>query len=127
MKKAFIVASVLAAATPALAHHSAAMFDFQKVVTVEGAVKEFQYTNPHSWLVIVVGSPGGKTTEWAFEAEGPSTLMRAGIMSKTFLPGDKLTILANPMRDGRPAGLLISATKPDGKVFSPRPNATAKN
>ena len=121
MKKAVIALSVAAVAGPALAHHSAAMFDRQKVVTLQGTVKEFQYTNPHSWLQVLVMGADGKTTEWGFEAEGPSTLMRVGIKAKTFMPGDKVTVMANPMKDGRAAGALISATKADGTVYSPRP------
>ena len=62
-----------------LAHHSAAMFDEKKTITVEGEVKEFQLTNPHSWLLVDVKDKDGKVTTWGFEAEGPSTLARAGI------------------------------------------------
>lgn len=130
MRKILIGLSVSAAAlaglsTPALAHHSAAMFDHDKKVTLQGTVKEFQYTNPHSWLQVLVTGADGKTTEWGFEAEGPSTLLRAGIKAKSFVPGDKVTIVANPMKDGRPAGALITATKADGTVFSPRPSGPA--
>jgi hypothetical protein len=125
MKKVVIAVCAAALATPALAHHSAAMFDHAKVVTLKGTVKEFQYTNPHSWLQVMVTGPDGRATEWGFEAEGPSTLLRAGIKAKSFEPGDKVTIIANPMKDGRPAGALISATKADGSVFSPRPSGPA--
>ena len=125
MKTLLIAASVAALAAPAFAHHSAAMFDHEKKVTLQGTVKEFQFTNPHSWLQVMVTGPDGKATEWGFEAEGPSTLLRAGIKAKTFQPGDKVTIVANPMKDGRPAGALISATKADGTVFSPRPAGPA--
>lgn len=125
MKKLMIAVGALALATPALAHHSAAMFDHEKKVTLQGTVKEFQYTNPHSWLQVMVAGPDGKVTEWGFEAEGPSTLLRAGIKAKTFQPGDKVTITANPMKDGRAAGALITATKADGTVYSPRPSGAA--
>ena len=119
MKTVLVAAAIAALATPAFAHHSGAMFDAQKTVTLEGTVKEFQYTNPHSWLEVLVTGADGKDVEWGFEAEGPSTLLRAGIKAKTFMPGDKVTIVAHPMRDGRPAGALMSATKADGVVFSP--------
>jgi hypothetical protein len=105
----------------ASAHHSFAMFDREKTVTLQGTVKEFQYTNPHSWLQVIVTDTDGKSVEWGFESEGPSTLLRAGIKAKSFMPGDKVTVVASPMRDGRPAGSLISATKADGTVFSTRP------
>ncbi len=106
-------------AAPALAHHSAAMFDQSKTVTVTGNVKEFQYTNPHSWLQVLAAGKDGKATLWGFEAEGPSSLLRAGIKFSTFMPGDKVTVMAHPMKDGRPAGLLMNVTKADGKVYSP--------
>ena len=66
--------TVAAAATQADAHHSGTMFDDKKQITVEGVVKEFQYTNPHSWLLVDVTNPDGTVTTWGFEAEGPSTL-----------------------------------------------------
>jgi hypothetical protein len=105
----------------ALAHHSGAMFDNAKTVTLQGTVKEFQYTNPHSWLQIMTVGPDGKQVQWGFEAEGPSTLLRAGIKAKSFVPGDKVTVTGHPMKDGRTAGGLISVTKADGTVFTPRP------
>jgi Family of unknown function (DUF6152) len=80
-------------------------------------VKEFQYTNPHSWLEVMILRPNGTVAQWGFESEGPSTLLRAGIKAKTFRPGDKVTVVANPMRDGRPAGSLISVTMADGTVY----------
>lgn len=106
---------------PALAHHSAAMFDPAKVVNVTGTVKEFQYTSPHSWLQIVVRQPGGQTALWSFEAENPSQLIRAGILSSTFKPGDRVTVKAHPMRDGRFAGEMMAVTMPDGTVITPSP------
>ena len=112
--------AVAALASPALAHHSGSMFDPTKTVTLEGTVKEFQYTNPHSWLQIVVVGADGKPVEWGFESEGPSTLLRAGIKAKSFLPGEKVTVSCHPMKDGRTAGSLLSVTKADGTVLSPR-------
>jgi hypothetical protein len=125
MSKVLIAVSVVTLsiggmASPALAHHSGSMFDPTKTVTLEGTVKEFQYTNPHSWLEIVVMGADGKTTEWGFESEGPSTLLRAGIKAKSFIPGDKVTVVCHPMKDGRSAGSLMSVTKADGSVLSPR-------
>jgi hypothetical protein len=104
---------------PAMAHHSVAMFDHERLITLQGTVKEFQYTNPHSWLQILVTGDDGKTVEWDFEAEGPSSLLRKGIKAKTFSPGDKVTIVAHPMKDGRTAGALLSATAADGHVYAP--------
>jgi len=90
-------------------------------VTLTGVVKAFQYTNPHSWLLVDVTAPDGKVTTWGFEAEGPSTLMRAGIRISDFTPGTPLTITGHPMRDGRPAATWIKATRAtDKKEFVPQ-------
>lgn len=116
-----LVGGLLALATvTGLAHHSAAMFEEKKTITVEGMVKEFQFTNPHSWLLVDVTDKNGKVTTWGFEAEGPSTLQRAGIRPSEFPAGTKLTITGRPMKDGRPAAIWEYAIKPDGKKYDPR-------
>jgi hypothetical protein len=114
-----VAASSLLVLTPAFGHHSGSMFEPTKTVTLTGVVKEFQYTNPHSWLIVYVPNKDGTGTLWGFEAEGPSTLMRAGIRKSDFSPGTKLTITGHPMRDGRPAATWISAVRGDGKAFDP--------
>ena len=120
--KALVIVLVLVGALPAGAHHSSAMFDDKKEVTVTGLVKEFQYTNPHSWLLIDVKGPTGEVTTWGFEAEGPSTLQRAGIRLSDFKPGTSITITGRPMKDGRPAAIWVRATRnTDHKEFVPRP------
>ena len=83
-------------------------------------MKEFQYTNPHSWLLVDVKNADGTVTTWGFEAEGPSTLTRAGIRKSDFMPGTELSITGHPMRDGRPAASWVKATRGDGKDFDPR-------
>jgi hypothetical protein len=119
--RAVAVLGLLAAGSArGLAHHSAAMFDEKKTITVEGEVKEFQFTNPHSWLLVDVKDKDGKVTTWGFEAEGPSTLARAGIRPSDFKAGTRLKITGNPMKDGRPAAIWVSAVRADGKAFNPR-------
>ena len=108
------------AAVPVMAHHSGAMFEDKKEVTLSGVVKEFQFTNPHSWLLVDVKGPDGKVTTWGFEAEGPSSMTRAGIRLKDFTPGTAVTITGRPMKDGRPAALWVKATRTsDNRVFVP--------
>ncbi len=116
------LSGVLLAVMPLLleAHHSGVMFDDKKEITLEGTVKEFQYTNPHSWLLVDVRNKDGSVTTWGFEAEGPSTLMQRKIRPSDFPFGTRLTITGNPMKDGRPGALWIKAVRADGKVFSPR-------
>jgi len=104
----------------AVAHHSAAMFDAKKEVTLTGTVKAFQYTNPHSWLLVDVKGKNGKVTTWGFESEGPSTLVRAGIRKSDLAPGTEVEIVGHPMRDGRPAASWIKAKRlSDQKMFIP--------
>jgi len=117
------IVGLLTASATAFAHHSGAMFESEKTVTLNGTVKEFEYTNPHSWLWVVVKDEKGEETLWGFEAEGPSTLMRAGIKRNSLQPGDVVTVTARPLRDGRPAGAWVSVTKADGTVLLPRPAA----
>jgi hypothetical protein len=130
MIKRYIVATALllsAAALPAAAHHSGAMFDSSKQVTLTGVVKEFQYTNPHSWLLVDVKDDKGKVTTWGFEAEGPSTLSRAGIRLRDFAPGTPIVITGNPHRDGRSAAAWVSAVRSsDKKEFNPRAGFAVK-
>ncbi len=117
---AAVLATLAAGASTALAHHSATMFEETKTITVQGVVKELQYSNPHSWLLVDVTDANGKVTTWGFEAEGPSTLQRAGIRPSEFPAGTKLTITGRPMKDGRPAAIWVEATRADGKRFDPR-------
>src|SRR5436190_7252715 len=114
------VGAVVLMVVPGAAHHSGAMFEKQKTITVEGVVKEFQYTNPHSWLLVDVKNKDGSITTWGFEAEGPSTLTRAGIRPSDLKAGTKLTITGHPMKDGQPAAIWIDAVRGDGKRLAPR-------
>jgi uncharacterized protein DUF6152 len=120
LKTSMIAIALTAAAVPALAHHSGTMFDDKKEVTLTGVVKEFQYSNPHSWLLVDVKGEDGKVITWGFEAEGPSSLTRAGIRLKDFMPGTVITITGHPMKDGRPAATWMKATREsDKKEFVP--------
>lgn len=102
------------------AHHAGVMFDDGAEVTLTGVVKEFQFTNPHSWLLVDVTNEDGSVTTWGFEAEGPSIMMRRGIRPGDLAPGTKLTITGHPMRDGRPAAAWTKAVRADGTAFYPR-------
>ena len=124
---AWLGASIVAGASvPVAAHHSGAMFEEKKTITVEGVVKEFQYTNPHSWLIVTVTNKDGTVSTWGFEAEGPSTLQRAGIRPSEFKPGTKVTMTGRPMKDGKPAAIWVVAVRGDGKKFDPRDGFAVK-
>ena len=100
----------------AIAHHSSAMFDDEKVLELSGTVKELQWTNPHVWLQVVVEDKGMKT-EWSLEGGSPNSLSRNGWRSTTFKPGDVVTVRLNPMKDGSSAGGFIAAKFADGKTI----------
>jgi hypothetical protein len=112
------LASVLAAAfvAPALAHHSFAMFDADKTVTVKGTVKQLEWTNPHTWLrVMVVNETTGKAEQWGFEMGPPAQQIRRGWTSESLKPGDAVTLDMHPLKDGSRGGQLVNAVLPDGR------------
>jgi len=112
---ALVLAALVAVGVPALAHHSGAMFDREKVVELKGTVKELQWTNPHIWLQVVTQDQG-TTKEWSLEGGSPNTLSRQGWRSTTFKAGDEITVRFNPMKDGTAAGAFIGAKFADGKT-----------
>jgi len=116
-----VLALAAVAAGPAYAHHSDAMFAAEKEVVLNGTVKEFQYTNPHSWIqVLVPGETAGDAVEWSIETAAPVVLLRAGIKPTALQPGDKVTIRAHPLKDGRAGGSLVDIKKADGTTLSLR-------
>jgi hypothetical protein len=110
-------ASLALPAAPALAHHSFAMFDREKTVTLVGTIKEFQWTNPHSWIQINVVSDKGVTQEWSIESLSTGTLSRQGWRPRTFQPGDKVTLKIYPMKDGSAGGSFVGATLANGQTL----------
>lgn len=101
----------------AMAHHAFSMFDDSKTATVQGTVRAFQFTYPHTWLwVDVLGDQGG-VVSWGFESAGPAELnSAAGWTRSTLHPGDKVSVTFCPLRSGQPGGSLVSVTRPDGKT-----------
>ena len=113
-----ISAVACAAAGAALAHHSFAMFDQSRQVTVVGTVKEFQWTNPHAFIEVVDSSG----LLWSVELNSPNNLIRQGWKRTALKTGDKVTVVINPLRDGKPGGLFNAVTLPDGTVLgNPKP------
>ena len=114
-----IAAAALCAATiaPLAAHHSAAMFDDDKVVELNGTIKELQWTNLHIWIQVIVDDNGQKT-EWSIEGGSPNSLSRNGWRATTFKFGDAVAVRVNPMKDGGPGGSFIGAKfKDTGKTI----------
>jgi len=112
-----ITTGLFVTAQAALAHHSAAMFDPEKVKELTGTIKEFQWKNPHVWIQVMVPNAAGAKEEWSIEGGGPNSLSRQGWRPTSFKPGDTVTIKVNPMKDGSPGGLFVGAKLPDGKTL----------
>jgi hypothetical protein len=119
LRKLFVLGMSLMVAGAAWAHHSFAMFDLEKEVTVEGTVKEFQWTNPHCWLQVMVPDGKGGVKEWSFEMGAMGMLARTGWKSSTLKPNDKVTVVMNPLKSGGQSGRLLKVTLPDGRVMGP--------
>lgn len=102
----------------ALAHHSHAMFDSHKQMTLVGTVKELDWSNPHCWIQLLVPDPKdpkAAPVEWGIEMGAPLELFRHGWKPTSLKPGDKATVVINPLRDGRTGGEIVYAIGPDGK------------
>ena len=106
--------AVIVCASPVFAHHSFAMFDADSKVTIEGVVKEFQWTNPHAWIMVTVANAAGAAEPWAIEMNGPSGLVRQGWKPKTLTPGMPITLTIHPLKDGTHGGQFLAVTLPDG-------------
>ena len=121
MKNTFTFASALglagaglaSLAVPAFAHHSFAMFDQKKVMTLEGTVVEFQWTNPHAFIELE--AKGGR--HWSIELNSPNNLKRQGWSRDALKPGDKIKLRMSPLRNGKPGGLFLDLTRADGKLL----------
>ena len=116
LRLAFALASATVA-LPAFAHHSFAMFDQSKEVTLHGVVREFQWTNPHAFIHIEVPNESGGKDNWQVELNSPNNLTRQGWRSTSVKVGDPVTLVLNPLRDGTKGGLFVSVTLPNGKVL----------
>jgi hypothetical protein len=119
MLSALLAAAALGAAAQAWAHHSSAMFDHTQEIELEGTVKEFQWTNPHVWIQLLV-EQGGKQVEYSIEGASPNGLVRKGWSRTSFKAGDRIKVKVNPLKDGAPGGAFLSATTQDGKVLTPQ-------
>ena len=118
--KALSLAAIGAVAfvAPALAHHSFAMFDAEKTVTLDGTVKEFEWSNPHSWIRVDVADQTGKQLQWALEMNAPAQLTQRGWNPTIIKPGDKITLTMHPLKDGARGGQFVTATLADGRTLS---------
>jgi hypothetical protein len=109
------VMGVVLAAIPASAHHSFTMFDNSKTVVITGTIKDFQWTNPHTWTWIDVTNDAGVTETWGIEGMSPNYLGRRGWTKDTLKPGDRVSITIFPLKNGLKGGTFLRAKLADGR------------
>ena len=115
---ACVVAVVVAISATVAAHHSPAVFDRTKQVKLVGTVKAFRWQNPHTWLEVDVPGPKGKVETWGVEMTSPTYLVRAGWKNNSVKPGDKVTVIVNPLREADvKSGIFVSITLADGRTL----------
>jgi hypothetical protein len=117
------IAAVLIA-VPAFAHHSFAMFDATKTVTLNGTVKSFEWTNPHMWLTVTVPEANGQPVEYPLEMQGIAGAVKLGWKRDTAKAGDKISVNIHPLRDGSHGGQLLNVVLANGQkvgVMGPPP------
>ena len=118
--KAIAAASVAAlalVASPAAAHHSFAVFDRSRETSIRGTVKQFEWTNPHCWIQLLVADDKGSSVEWSLEGGSPNILGRNGWKRTALAPGDHVTVLIYPLKTGEPGGSFLVVHKADGTVL----------
>ena len=99
---------------PLLAHHGASEYDMTKIVTLNGTVKELQFVNPHSLLTFTVKDDSGKAMEWQGELPSPNLLSRRGWSRSTLKPGDQVTVIGSPAKNGEKGMQVKKLVFPDG-------------
>ena len=113
---AALLVALPALTPPSRAHHSFAMFDQTKETWIEGTVKEFQWSNPHTFIQ-VEADHRGRTVEWSLEGGSPNILSRNGWKRTSLTNGERVRVLIYPLRDGRPGGSFLEVHKTDGSVL----------
>jgi hypothetical protein len=114
---AIAAAATVCATGSASAHHSTAMFDMSKNVTLLGTIKEFQWTNPHTFIYIDVPNGAGGSDVYGIEGMSPNYLARVGWDKHTLSSGEKVELIIHPLKDGRKGGFDVSVKKPDGTLM----------
>jgi hypothetical protein len=115
---AMVLAFLAAGRVPVTAHHSFAPFDMAKERTVTGTVKSIEWTNPHTWVWLDVPNDQGAVETWGFEGMSPNYLARRGWTRTTLKPGDKISVVFRPLRDGSKGGMFVSTKLSDGRMLT---------
>jgi hypothetical protein len=119
-----LVGTAMWLAPPAEAHHSNSAFYVDKVITIKGVVKEFKWTNPHTWLTVTVDDGKGNKVDWSVEGRPPGILLRSGWTPKSLQPGETVTVDLSPAKDNTTSGLMARVTKEDGTILANAPPPT---
>ena len=115
-----ITLTLLACAEQLLAHHGSSNYDMSKTVSVKGSVTEFSFINPHSAIYLELKDDKGNVQKWLVEADSPNNLARNGWTRDSIKPGDQVTIVGNPLKDGSKVMRLRKVTFSDGRELKPR-------
>jgi hypothetical protein len=116
-----VLAGLLLCASPAQSHHSNVAYEVNKVITVTGVVKEFRWSNPHTWLYLTVDDGKGGKVEWAAEGRAPGVLLRAGWARTSLKGGETVTVDMSPAKNGTHTAIIARVTKADGTILSNQP------
>ncbi len=104
-------------AFPAFGHHSITMYDRTVETSITGTVTEWEWTNPHCWLHVLVEDENSTARLWTLEANSTGQMARGGWTADSVKAGDQVTVIMNPIRDGARAGRLGSVRFSDGRVL----------
>jgi hypothetical protein len=125
----WLTLAIAALPMAAIAHHSYAMFDLSQTVTLQGTIRDFQWTNPHSWIWIDVPDATGAAQQWGIEGMSPNYLARRGWNKHTLSPGDKVSLMIHPLKGVEHGGSFMSVTLSNGTVMrqtgAPPPTSSA--
>ena len=102
------------------AHHSPVLFDRSIKKTLVGTVVEFVWVNPHASIQLDVVNESGATERWGVEMGSPNSMVKNGWKSTILKPGDKVTVVVNPLRSGEHGGIFQSITLADGRTLGGR-------
>lgn len=114
MRTALVAVVLLALGAGAGAHHGSAEYHVDREVVVSGMVKQWKWTNPHTWIVLTVSRPGGGAEEW--NGEGPPLQWAAarGWSDGTLKAGEQVRLVMYPSRAQARAG-LVKRIEPAGR------------
>jgi hypothetical protein len=111
--------TLLAISAPLFAHHGGAVYDNAKTIALKGTIASFEWTSPHSQIHLDVPDEKGNLVHWNFECQPPSILIHAGWTKSSLKPGDRVTIVARPVRNGAPIGVVSQVVLANGQELTP--------